>query len=69
MFGLLLMIGIVLIVRPPFLFPVITEVQMDPFWDYTADATRGNSTVVLFDATWLLSPTNGKYYKHIYWDT
>ena len=55
------MIGVILIVRPPFLFPNKGVNVSDPFWDYSADDTRGNSSVVLFSSEfWTNLYQNGK---------
>ncbi len=57
------MVGVVLIVRPPFLFPP-PEVANDiannvtntsGFWDISADPSRGGSTVTLFQLPTFLS--------------
>ena len=66
-FGFLLIVGVVLIVRPPFIFPDNKDnVTLDPFWDYHADDTRGNSSVVLFSGEfWSKLIDNGKFILHL----
>ena len=74
-FGVILMTGVILIVRPPFIFPAGSDVNvtssdtnltsMTPLWDFSADDTRGQSEVVLFSSEfWVDLMQNGKLNLH-----